>query len=161
MNNNYLWGIVVIVILVGAGFLLMNKKTEAPTIESENITSDQNGSVDMSNDTVDNTDNNSGVSVDVGANLGAVKAFTVTGSNFSFSPSTIKVKKGDKVKITFKNSEGFHDFVIDEYGVATKQLRSPGEEVIEFTATKTGSFEYYCSVGTHRSMGMKGTLVVE
>ena len=31
----------------------------------------------------------------------------------------------------------------------------------EFTADKVGSFEYYCSVGSHRSMGMKGVLKVE
>ncbi|MBI5139738.1 cupredoxin domain-containing protein [Candidatus Nomurabacteria bacterium] len=91
----------------------------------------------------------------------ATKEFTVTGENFSFSPSVITVKKGDKVKITFKNSEGFHDFVIDEFGAATKQTKAPATEVLEFTADKVGSFEYYCSVGTHRAMGMKGTLKVE
>ena len=51
--------------------------------------------------------------------------------------------------------------MIDEYGAATKQGQAPFEEVIEFTADKTGSFEYYCSVGTHRQMGMKGTLIVK
>ena len=89
-----------------------------------------------------------------------VKEFTVSGKNFSFTPSLITVKKGDKVKITFQNSSGFHDFVIDEYGVAAKQAQSPATEVIEFTADKAGSFEYYCSVGSHRAQGMKGTLVV-
>jgi plastocyanin len=90
-----------------------------------------------------------------------VKEFIVSGQNFSFTPSTITVKKGDKVKITFKNTLGFHDFKIDEYGLATKQMQAPFEEVLEFTADKEGSFEYYCSVGQHRAMGMKGTLVVE
>jgi plastocyanin len=32
---------------------------------------------------------------------------------------------------------------------------------IEFVANKKGKFEYYCSVGEHRAMGMKGNLVVE
>jgi cytochrome c oxidase subunit 2 len=73
----------------------------------------------------------------------------------------IKVKKGDKVKITFQNSEGFHDWVVSEFGAATKQTKAPTTEVIEFVADKTGNFEYYCSVGKHREMGMKGTLVVE
>jgi|SRR3989344_2754022 len=90
-----------------------------------------------------------------------VKEFTVTGKNFSFSPSLITVKKGDRVKITFENSAGFHDFKIDEFGVATKQTQSPNTEVLEFTANKTGSFQYYCSVGSHRAMGMWGTLKVE
>ena len=95
------------------------------------------------------------------ASVSTVKEFTIVGTNFSFAPSLITVKNGDKVKITFENSAGFHDFVIDEYGVATKQTKSPTTEVLEFTADKVGSFEYYCSVGSHRSMGMKGVLKVE
>lgn len=95
------------------------------------------------------------------ATVSTVKEFTVIGKNFSFTPSAITVKKGDKVKITFENSAGFHDFVIDGYGVATKQTKSPTIEVVEFTADKIGSFEYYCSVGSHRAMGMKGILKVE
>jgi plastocyanin len=91
----------------------------------------------------------------------SVKEFLVTGENFSFKPNLITVKKGDKVKITFKNTAGFHDFVIDEYGASTKQTQAPTTEVLEFTADKIGTFEYYCSVGSHRTMGMVGTLKVE
>lgn len=90
-----------------------------------------------------------------------VKEFTVEGSNFMFSPSTISVNKGDTVKIIFKNTQGFHDFVVDEFGAATKQIKDPSTETITFVANKTGTFEYYCSVGQHRSMGMKGTLTVK
>ncbi len=89
-----------------------------------------------------------------------VKEFVVVGKNFSFAPEMITVKKGDRVKIIFKNSAGFHDFKIDEYGIVTQQTKSPTTEVLEFTADKAGSFEYYCSVGSHRAMGMKGTLKV-
>jgi nitrosocyanin len=92
---------------------------------------------------------------------GAVKEFTVTGANFSFDPTTITVNKGDTVKVTFKNAEGMHDFVIDEFNVRTKVIRGGSEETVQFIADKTGSFEYYCSVGTHRQMGMKGTLIVQ
>ncbi len=91
----------------------------------------------------------------------AVKEFAVTGSNFSFAPSTMTVKKGDRVKITFTDAGGNHDLRIDEFGVATKVLKAGGSETVEFTADKTGSFEYYCSVGSHRAMGMKGTLTVQ
>lgn len=90
-----------------------------------------------------------------------VKEFTVTGSKFKFEPTKISVKKGDKVRVIFKNAEGVHDFTIDEFKVKTKQLKEKESETVEFVADKTGSFEYYCSVGTHRTMGMKGTLIVE
>lgn len=97
----------------------------------------------------------------VGAEDGSMaKEFTVNGANYSFSPSTITVKKGDKVRIIFENIEGFHDFRIDELNAATRQIRAGDHDVVEFTADKAGSFEYYCSVGKHRAMGMKGTLVV-
>jgi len=92
---------------------------------------------------------------------GAVKTFNVTGKPFSFTPSEIKVKKGDTVKIVFKNEQGSHDWVIDEFNARTKVLSSGQAETIQFVADKTGTFEYYCSVGTHRQMGMKGKLIVE
>lgn len=92
---------------------------------------------------------------------GPVKEFTVISSNFSFTPNTLEVKQGDIVKITFKNANGFHDFKIDELQVATKQIKSGESETVQFVVNKTGTFEYYCSVGNHRAMGMKGTLTVK
>ncbi len=91
----------------------------------------------------------------------AVKEFTVQGSSFSFAPSTMRVNKGDLVRVTFKNQGGTHDWVIDEFNTRTNVLKSGESQTVEFVADKTGSFEYYCSVGTHRQMGMKGTLTVE
>src|SRR6185369_10146725 len=85
-----------------------------------------------------------------------LKQFTVTGQNFSFSPATLTVNQGDKVSITFKNSGGMHDFRIDEFGVATNVLKSGDQQTVEFTAGQKGTFEYFCSVGNHRAMGMKG-----
>lgn len=90
-----------------------------------------------------------------------VKEFTVDGSNFKFAPNSITVKKGDTVKITLKNIAGFHDFKIDAFGVATKQIKEGETETVTFTADKAGSFEYYCSVGKHKAMGMVGTLTVQ
>ena len=88
------------------------------------------------------------------------KTFTLTAKNFSFSPSEIKVNHGDKVKIVLQNGDGFHDLVIDEFNARTNRISSGQAATVEFTADKIGSFEYYCSVGTHRQMGMKGTLIV-
>lgn len=90
-----------------------------------------------------------------------VKEFTVDGKNFSFTPSTLTVKKGNTVRIIFKNVGGFHDFKVDELNAATKQIGDGQTDTIEFVADKAGSFEYYCSIGSHRAMGMKGTLIVQ
>ena len=92
---------------------------------------------------------------------GSVKAVIVSGSNFKFEPSTITVKKGDKVKLTFTNSGGMHDFVIDELNVKIPVIASGKSETVEFTADKAGTYKYYCSVANHRAIGMEGTLTVE
>ena len=51
------------------------------------------------------------------------KQFDVTGSNFKYNLSEIRVKKGDNVKIVLTNKEGFHDLVIDEFNVRTPQIK--------------------------------------
>ena len=73
----------------------------------------------------------------------------------------IKVKKGDTVTINFMNKEGIHDWVIDEFGVRTPKIQAGQSASVTFVADKTGTFEYYCSVGSHRARGMRGNLIVE
>jgi len=145
--------IVLVLIIAGVSFFLINNKLEAPIVsEQAPIAIGDAGMLPVPPD---------GGVFSGDLLTGETKEFTISGKNFSFDPSSITVKKGDKVKITFNNTQGFHDFKIDKYGVATKQFNSPGTEVLEFIAYEAGSFEYYCSVGSHKAMGMKGTLKVE
>ena len=103
--------------------------------------------------------------VNTGANEvitpGDVKEFTVDGSSYRFSPNILSVNKGDIVRINFVNSEGKHDLEIDGYNMGTKVIDGGQSDVLEFTADKTGEFEYYCSIGEHRQMGMVGKIVVK
>ena len=103
----------------------------------------------------------SGASVN-GATTGAVKNFTVTGTEFAFSPNTLSVNKGDTVNVTFTNSGAFpHNFTITELNVKSKTI-SPGEsDTVTFTADQAGTFTYFCSVPTHKDKGMVGTLTVQ
>jgi plastocyanin len=89
------------------------------------------------------------------------KEIVVTGSNFKFDPSTITVKVGEKTRIVFKNSGGTHDFVVDELNLKTAMLNDGQEDFVEFTPSKVGKYEFYCSFGNHRAMGMKGTVIVQ
>lgn len=84
----------------------------------------------------------------------------VEGGNFYFKPNTITVNSGEKVKITFTNVDGMHDFVIDELNIKTPVVNGGETAEVEFTAEEPGEYEFYCSVGSHRQMGMKGTLIV-
>lgn len=90
----------------------------------------------------------------------AKERIVVEGSNFKFAPNKITLKKGQPVTIVFKNSGGIHDFNIDEFDVETKQIKGGASEEVTFTPDKTGAFEFYCSVGNHRALGMTGTLTV-
>lgn len=90
-----------------------------------------------------------------------VQVFNITAANFSFTPNEIKVKKGDAIKINLRGNEGMHDFVLDAFGVKTQKVQAGQNATVEFTADKTGTFEYYCSVGNHRAMGMVGKFIVE
>ena len=154
MNRNLIIGIVVVIVIVGAGwYLLKGQMTSAPTTETTSSSSDSvMTTVPSDSAMMESSDS---------AVAGDAKVFTVTGSNFKFDTPEIKVKAGDTVKITFKNSQGFHDFVIDEFNVKTRQGNGPSEETVTFVADKAGTYEYYCSVGQHRAMGMKGNLIVE
>lgn len=87
--------------------------------------------------------------------------FEIEAKSFSFTPAEMVVQTGDTVRITITNTDGVHDFVIDELSVRSAVLQEGETEVIEFTVDAPGTYEYYCSVGNHRSMGMVGTLIVE
>ena len=95
-----------------------------------------------------------------------LKVIKVTGENYKFMMDgkenpEIKVKVGEKIKIEFTSTEGFHDFVIDELEAKTDKVNSGGSTSVEFVANQAGTFSYYCSVGKHRDFGMEGTFIVE
>lgn len=151
MKRSFVIILLVLAVVVILLFLGKGKKLEAPTI-NENTQIKEESTIPLSQTTPEPVSNTT---------ESTVKEFTISGKNFSFNPNVINVNKGDKVKIIFNNTEGFHDFKIDEFGLATKQAKSPDTEVLEFTADKVGSFVYYCSVGSHKSMGMWGTLNIK
>lgn len=90
----------------------------------------------------------------------AEKTFNITAGNFYFVPNKITVNKGDKVTFVLTNAGGMHNLVIDELGVNIPTIQTAQAESATFTATKSGSFVYYCSVPGHRQKGMWGTLTV-
>ncbi len=91
---------------------------------------------------------------------GTSREFILITSNMRFvgeKPDSIKglenpdliVYAGDRVKITIRNRETtllIHDFAISNYPEArAKQAIRPTEETtVEFTASRTGDFTYYC-----------------
>jgi len=94
--------------------------------------------------------------------LSEVKEIAVTGAEFSFEPSQISVKAGDKVKIIFKNQGSTpHNLVIEDLGVRTKTIGKGQTDAIEFTASAPGNYSFDCSLPGHKEAGMKGVLKAE
>ncbi len=90
---------------------------------------------------------------------GYEKKFTVRGSKFKFTPNTIAVAKGEKVKVTFINDEGLHNLCVGDWG-CTKTVAQGKSDTLEFTADKAGTFAIWCGVDGHRGLGMEGNLTV-
>lgn len=85
----------------------------------------------------------------------SVKEFTVKAFRFGYSPDIIKVNMGDKVKLIIENTDTLH-------GIRIPDLAIRGDEVLEFTADKTGEFIWYCAnMCGNEHMQMQGKLIVK
>src|SRR3989344_789036 len=136
MNKGVLVGIIVFILvigLIGGGIWVANNANLKPQSSSPNTETIEALTVPT---TVPETTTTS----EIEAN-GKEVEFTVDGSNFKYVPATLKVKKGDTVRVLFKNVGGFHDFVIDEFEVKSNQIGDGDEEEVEFIASKTGAFD--------------------
>lgn len=138
MKNVWIIGGIIVVIAVATGLFLSRNRSANTDPSASSSTGQTQGSGSGSQ----------------------TKTFTITAASFSFTPAEIQVKRGDTVVIKLENTDGFHDWVLDEFNVRTPRINAGESATVQFTADKTGTFEYYCSVGTHRQMGMKGNLVV-
>jgi len=91
-----------------------------------------------------------------------VREITVLGNEYSFSPSSLSLVKGEKVRLTFTNTGSqFHNLVINELGIKTKTVAGGKSDTIEFTSLESGVFNFFCGIGDHQSLGMEGKLHVE
>lgn len=141
MNNNVAIGLVLLVLVLG-GYYFMN--TSKPVSETTPTTIEEPTTM-----------------MEEKQAFVADKTFDVKGLNYTYDVKEIKVKLNDKVKVNFTNTEGMHDFKIDELGVDSKVIQAGEMASVEFVASKAGTFDYYCSVGQHRANGMWGKIVVE
>jgi cytochrome c oxidase subunit 2 len=85
----------------------------------------------------------------------------ITAKKYDFEPSTIRVKKGDNVKLVITAIDRDHGFKLEAFHI--DQKLSSGEAVeLEFTAEQPGTFPFecshFCGLG-HKKM--KGQLIVE
>ena len=110
---------------------------------------------------------------------------TLEASALKYSPATIEVLAGQPVKLTFNNKDSVeHDFSIMEFPMenmaatpepmvghdmgsmtADPQLHMAvamgSSAMMEFTPSKPGTYEFFCTVPGHKEAGMVGTMIVK
>jgi plastocyanin len=86
------------------------------------------------------------------------KKFIIDGDTSSLN-KPIRIPLGDSVIVTFNSGGGTHDWSLD-YGSQHMKVED-GETSPPFTADTAGTFEYYCSVDSHRAQDMKGPFIVD
>lgn len=107
----------------------------------------------------------------------AERSITIEAQKYGYTPSVIKVNKGDHVTIRLKAKDVTHGFFLEGYDIDAKArpempsfwLRRPstGEDYqtvneISFVAGREGKFRYRCSVTCgYMHPFMQGELIVE
>lgn len=117
----------------------------------------------------------------------SVQEVTIEATDIAYSIHQIEVVAGQPVKLTLKDSGTLdHDFSILEIPLVIdhEAEEMPGHDMsnmtamgvepqlhvattagtsntIEFTPTKPGTYEFFCTVAGHKEAGMTGTLVVK
>ena len=163
-NNSLMYGIVATVLVITGIIIFANQKpTLAPskndTMEEKN--EDKKEEKEDKGEAMEKDEEKDTNSKMEASDAMESNTVTVEGGKFWYKPNKITVKKGEKVTLVFKNTDGTHDWVVDEFAAKTKTINTGESDTITFTPDKVGTFEFYCSVGTHRQMGMKGDLIVE
>jgi len=171
----YVYIVLIVALFVGGYFVYSQSQKEVADAVPEGFHRMEDGSL-MSNDagmemeeeigaTVDTDDSSVTIEADLDGRTSVTldpnaRVFKVTGVNHKFDVTEITVNKGETVTINFESTDGFHDWVVDEFDAATAQVRPSTPTSVTFVADEAGTFEYYCAVGNHRAQGMIGKLIV-
>ncbi len=163
-NTNIIIGVVVVLlVLVVIGFMVFGMNREVADVDEINVDTTDEEQLDLIEEQPLSATVSASpvVSPSPSATI-PMKSIAVVASSFQFNPAEIRVKMGDTVQVALTNNSTMpHDFKIDELNVETKTITNGQVDTVMFVANKKGTFEYYCSVGTHRQQGMVGKLIVE
>jgi len=106
----------------------------------------------------DNVGNYDGVVDETGSDEVTVSVGAdANGGAFGFDPAAVEVSPGTTVVWEWTGSGGSHN-VVAEDGTFESELTKESGHTFEYTFEESGTYEYACT--PHRSMGMKGAVVV-
>jgi cytochrome c oxidase subunit II len=109
---------------------------------------------------------------------GVVKVIEISAKKYEFSPSEIRVKKGERVELKVHSVDVTHGVKIEVYPEGQKDKSAPGlkfaepdqngkvqknvDQVIDFVAVEAGTYEIKCAKLCGMGHGrMKAKLIVE
>ena len=69
----------------------------------------------------------------------------ITARRFEFSPKTITVRKGERVRLVVTSEDVDHGFALKEFDI-DQEIKAKQTKVIEFTPNREGRFQFSCSV---------------
>lgn len=90
------------------------------------------------------------------------EALTATETNFKISLNEDHLKAGTYDIKVVNNGNATHNLTVEENGTtkATSDSIGPGESTTLTVDLDAGQYVFYCSIGTHRAMGMELTVQV-
>ena len=95
----------------------------------------------------------------------AAQAVTVQGTDaLKFEPSTLTVKAGQPITLTFTNTgQTLHDWSLDQGAGQPVKISAAGGQSSSgtFTIDRPGTYTFICSQPGHEAGGMKGTLTAQ
>lgn len=90
---------------------------------------------------------------------------TVSGTDaLKFEPSSITVKAGQPVTLTFSNTgQMAHDWSLDKGAAQPVKISAAGGQTASttFTIDRPGAYTFICSVPGHAAAGMTGTITAQ
>lgn len=154
MQSKYIGITIIVLLAVVGGYFLLRGSYQTPTpnpVQTQEQTA-----------TPKETAKPTETSPTTQAPVSQVTEISVTGTEFSFSPTSVSVKAGERVKITFSNKgRAPHNLILERLGIATKTIGGGQTDVVEFTAPSSGIYAFFCSVPGHRASGMEGSLKIK
>lgn len=112
------------------------------------------------------------------SNKNNVRSLRINTKLFQYRPSNISLNKNETVSLTLENSDGIeHDLEIKDFSIITSNkishdhhegknnlfhlhAKANSSSELTFTPTKSGEFEFYCTIPGHKESGMFGLITV-
>ena len=90
-----------------------------------------------------------------------VHEIRLTVKKYEYQPNVIQVQEGERVRLILTALDRKHGFELKEWKIKT-EVEKGEEATVEFTASRSGEFEFKCSVFCGLGHGrVKGKLIVE